>query len=329
MTLERAIKFGRTPGCKGCERISEGVPHSDACHDRFRVLLEDERLAQEAKAKAREEAAARGIPMPPTPASRGTPVPRTPGSGPAPLTPVPPTPAAVITLTQRATDAPGTTAADSCHNCSFQDSKNKGPRSDVKGAKSLVEDNSETKDYWEFDEARHAWVLVHLRPRKRLFAPVGKDCPFDSNEVEPERITEWRCKGKVSVHRDNWQETPYQRISSKSWFGKTWFFPKGRVSPDQAQLCAAAANPSDGNLRAMQRFIEQVGRPEKSLNSLRTWSSLHVKTAKVERRIRHSLSFVAMRTQRWVRSTKKEESTISDSQQRTLTCQASGKMTVF
>ena len=262
VTLERAIKFGRTPGCKGCERISEGVPHSDACHDRFRVLLEDERLAQEAKAKAREEAAARGIPMPPTPASRGTPVPRTPGSGPAPSTPVPPTPAAVITLTQRtseATDAPGTTAVDSCHNCSFQDSKNKGPRSDVKGAKSLVEDNSETKDYWEFDEARHAWVLVHLRPRKRLFAPVGKDCPFDSNEVEPERITEWRCKGKVSVHRDNWQETPYQRISSKSWFGKTWFFPKGRVSPDQAQLCAAAANPSDGNLRAMQRFIEQAG----------------------------------------------------------------------
>ena len=60
VTLERAIKFGRTPGCKGCERISEGVPHSDACHDRFRVLLEDERLAQEAKAKAREEAAARG-----------------------------------------------------------------------------------------------------------------------------------------------------------------------------------------------------------------------------------------------------------------------------
>ena len=150
--------------------------------------------------------------MPPTPASRGTPVPRTPGSGPAPSTPVPPTPAAVIALTQRpseATDAPGTTAVDSCHNCSFQDSKNKGPRSDVKGAKSLVEGNSETKDYWEFDEARHAWVLVHLRPRKRLFAPVRKDYPFDSNKVEPERITEWRCKGKVSVHRDNWQETPY------------------------------------------------------------------------------------------------------------------------
>ena len=48
-------------------------------------------------------------------------------------------------------------------------------------------------------------------------------------------------------------------MSSKSWFGKTWFFPKGRVSPYQAQLCAAAANPSDGNLRAMQRFIEQAG----------------------------------------------------------------------
>ena len=226
--------------------------------------------------------------MPPTPASRGTPVPRTPGSGPAPSTPVPPTPAAVITLTQRtseATDAPGTTAVDSCHNCSFQDSKNKGPRSDVKGAKSLVEGNSETKDYLEFDEARHAWVRVHLRPRKRLFAPVGNDCPFGSNEVEPERITEWRCKGKVSVHRDNWQETPYQRISFKSWFGKTWFFPKGRVSPDQAQLCAALCKGSSSKPVTAKH---ELGRPEKSLNSLRTWSSLHVKTAKVDRRIRHS-----------------------------------------
>ena len=266
------------------------------------------------------------------------PVLRTPGSGPAPSTPVPPTPAAVITLTQRtseATDAPGTTAIDSCHNCSFQDSKNKGSRSGVKGAKSLVEGNSETKDYWEFDEERHAWVLVHLRPRKRLFAPVGEDCPFDSNEVEPERITEWRCKGKVSVHRDNWQETPYQRISSKSWFGKTWFFPKGRVSPDQAQLCAAAANPSDGNLRAMQRFIEQAGdsqaRTRKAREILELTKDL-VKPAREDRkgrRIRHSLSFVAMGTQRWVRSTKKEELTMSDSQQRTLTCQTSGKMTVF
>ena len=84
--------------------------------------------------------------------------------------------------------------------------------SDVKGTQSLVGNNSEAKDYWEFDEVKHEWVLLRIRPRKRLYAPAGKDCHFDSNEVEPERITEWRCKGRVSVHRDNWQETSYQRI---------------------------------------------------------------------------------------------------------------------
>ena len=43
---------------------------------------------------------------------------------------------------------------------------------------------------------------------------------------------------------DNWQEIPHQRISFKSWCGKTWLFLKGRVSPNYAQLCAAAASPS-------------------------------------------------------------------------------------
>jgi len=37
VTLEGAIKYGKTPGCKGCERIAEGVPHTEACHERFRT----------------------------------------------------------------------------------------------------------------------------------------------------------------------------------------------------------------------------------------------------------------------------------------------------
>lgn len=36
VTLEGAIKYGKTPGCKG-ERIAEGVPHTEACHERFRT----------------------------------------------------------------------------------------------------------------------------------------------------------------------------------------------------------------------------------------------------------------------------------------------------
>ena len=71
--------------------------------------------------------------------------------------------------------------------------------------------------------------MIHNRPRKRLFAPVGKDCPFDAKDITSERLTEWKCKGVTSVHRDNWQKNPYQRISSKSWIGSTWFFPKKHV----------------------------------------------------------------------------------------------------
>lgn len=40
VTLDRAIRFGKTVGCRGCDRIAEGVRHSDVCHERFRVLLE-------------------------------------------------------------------------------------------------------------------------------------------------------------------------------------------------------------------------------------------------------------------------------------------------
>ena len=51
MTLDRAIKYGKTIGCKGCDRIAEGIPHSDACHERFRILLQEERMAKEASAR--------------------------------------------------------------------------------------------------------------------------------------------------------------------------------------------------------------------------------------------------------------------------------------
>ena len=43
VTLDRAIRFGKTVGCKGCDRIAEGVKHSEACHERFRSLLEKKR----------------------------------------------------------------------------------------------------------------------------------------------------------------------------------------------------------------------------------------------------------------------------------------------
>ena len=30
-------------------------------------------------------------------------------------------------------------------------------------------------DFWEYDDNKNAWKRVHLRPRKRLFTPVGND----------------------------------------------------------------------------------------------------------------------------------------------------------
>ena len=48
VTLERALRFGKTVGCKGCDHIAEGVKRTDACHERFRVLLETEKRAKAA-----------------------------------------------------------------------------------------------------------------------------------------------------------------------------------------------------------------------------------------------------------------------------------------
>ena len=44
VTLDRASRFGKAVGCKGCDRIAEGVKHSEACHERFRSLLEKEKV---------------------------------------------------------------------------------------------------------------------------------------------------------------------------------------------------------------------------------------------------------------------------------------------
>ena len=61
--LDRAIRFGKTVGCKGCDRITEGVKHSEACHERFRSLLEKEKGEKQKEAfkflEAQQEAGER------------------------------------------------------------------------------------------------------------------------------------------------------------------------------------------------------------------------------------------------------------------------------
>ena len=90
--------------------------------------------------------------------------------------------------------------------------------------------NGDNVDFWEYDYERSAWKMNHVRPRKRLYTPVGKNCPFQADQVTSERWTEWKCRGKTSFYKDDWQVSPHQRISSKSWVGSTWFFPKRNPS---------------------------------------------------------------------------------------------------
>ena len=109
---------------------------------------------------------------------------------------------------------------------------------------------------WEYDSLKLAWEMNHVRPCKRLYAPVGKDCPFNADEIGSQRVTEWKCKGIVSIYKDNWQVHPHQRISSKSWTGATWFFPIVAVDKDQANIHVCQANIArpDG---ASRRFAKK------------------------------------------------------------------------
>ena len=250
VTLERAIKYGKTPGCKGCEKIAEGVPHTEECHERFRVCLEEERLAAETRAAKAESA-------PPTPASRTPRVsaPSTPAGG-----------ANVDCKCPSCPDAPGAQLPAApfaeCH---------------------VDEPDS---DFWMFDKDRKAWKRVHLRPRKRLFAPTGRDCPFDATDVFTERVTEWKCRGRISIHKDNWQKTPYQRISSKSWVGSTWFYPKKPVDEQVAPIMAMSANIIDDN------YIRQPQKVDAMFASMIASSKNQHETAEFLTRITKDISKV-------------------------------------
>ena len=149
-SLTLAIKYGKTPGCKGCERTAEGIPDSEACHERFRKCLEEERFAAEAKAATS-----------------------------APSTPAPETPR----LSAPETPAVGVKVHCCPRCCSAPDPS--VPAAPF--AESHQEDQG--SDHWMFDKERQAWKRVHVRPRKRLYAPTGKDRPFDASDVFTERVT--------------------------------------------------------------------------------------------------------------------------------------------
>ena len=87
-----------------------------------------------------------------------------------------------------------------------------------------------------------------------MFAPVGNDCPFNAKDIGSKRVTEWRCRNRVSTHQDDWQVNPYQRICSRSWTGRTWFFPSNKLDERRATIQAAVANAK--NQRFLSRGVE-------------------------------------------------------------------------
>ena len=155
VTLERVIRFGKTVGCKGCDRIAEGVRHTDECHARIEKALDDERIAKEAEKSKRE-----------------------------------------ASVDERVDISVHTPLHSSV--CSSSVKPRKGPQERCDSAP-LDTGSKPDVDYWEFDDQKGAWKRVHIRPRKRLFTPVGNDCPFDPSDVLSERKTMWKCKGNLLV----------------------------------------------------------------------------------------------------------------------------------
>ena len=65
--VERQIKFGLTPHCPGCHHNAR--LHTPECHERFRVLVEEDRIKQEADKLARAEARAKAAATAPSSSS--------------------------------------------------------------------------------------------------------------------------------------------------------------------------------------------------------------------------------------------------------------------
>ena len=138
MTLERALRFGYTVGCRCCENIAEGAKHADACHERFRLLIENEELAKKARAAER---------------AKGSATPKTPSF-----------------------DAPATPSFEAPPARGARSSKDPAPVPGASNAVSSAATNSSGKqaeateehelDYWEFDKDKLGWKRVHIKPLK-------------------------------------------------------------------------------------------------------------------------------------------------------------------
>ena len=142
VTLDRAIKFGKTIGCRGCDRIAEGVRHSDACHERFRFCLEEEsRKATEEAEKKRNDANIKELDE--------------------------------IEERLKAIEAVGMRELDEIEASLDAADVASAPDVPFEAANPTCNHNHthhqekvSTNDFWEFDDCKKAWCKVHIRPAK-------------------------------------------------------------------------------------------------------------------------------------------------------------------
>ena len=84
------------------------------------------------------------------------------------------------------TPAPKTPSEESVDAKAFFQSCHAPGKFDAKGPES--KDPEKPGDFWEYDDSEAAWKMIILRPRKRLHAPVGKDCPFEAKRCNIRKV---------------------------------------------------------------------------------------------------------------------------------------------
>jgi hypothetical protein len=135
--LDRAIHFDTTVGCKGYDKIGEEVKHSEACHERFRVFLEEKfrKAVEDAEAKklsaeVRERLEAQEE-------------------------------AGVFELEERTREIEAEATETEVPDV---------PAGTVRPIPKKSHENSEepSNDFWEFDKGKGACGKIHIKSRKRL-----------------------------------------------------------------------------------------------------------------------------------------------------------------
>ena len=228
VTLDRAFRFGKTVGCKGCDRMQKvwSIP---------KLVMKDSGLCWKKK-RVKSKKKLLNLLKPNRRQGKGS--------------------------LQRS--KPKSTAT-------FSNPKLSHPCLPVKPQCLAMKNQN---DIGSLIKKREHGVRFMLDPRKRLLAPVGNDCPFNAKDIGSKRITEWRCRNRVSTHQDDWQVNPYQRICSRSWTGPYMVFPIRQVgwkachNPSSSCKCKEPKVPLKEESRQLSSWWRELNRSKESLHAM-------------------------------------------------------------